>query len=256
MAILYGIGSPDFTTLSLNPARLLPVEPMEFSLEGASEKKESTKFKDGKIVKAGSVVSKETYTMKVGIEAVNWMALQFAYGELAGVTASASLPILKYATVPSTSPYEIVDTDITTTTVQVSVTQSGAGTWGRARPLTRNTTTPTSGEFQVTTGSNKLTFNAAQAGAPIAYRTFKTYTNIESIGAESVYTAFSTFTFSGILYMDEELVKVVVPTISRSNIPTLSVVDTTKFELEFDITISGSFRTAFQMYNLSTAPVS
>jgi hypothetical protein len=96
MALLYGLGSPDFLTAGLNPERLLPVEPMEFSIEGASEKKESKKFKDGKIVTAGSASSSETYTTKIGIQAVNWLSLQFAFGELAGTTASIALPDVRY----------------------------------------------------------------------------------------------------------------------------------------------------------------
>ena len=253
MALFYGMGSPDFLTQGLNPERLLPVEPMEFSIEGASEKKESKKFKDGKIVTAGSAVASETYTMKIGIEAVNWLALQFAFGELAGVTPSIALPEIKYGTVPSSAPYEITDTGITDTNIWLTVLTAGA--WGRARPLNKVAGTPQAGEFQVNTTTAKLIFNAAQAGAPFAYRIFKTYTNIESIGAEAVFTALSSFSFSAVGYLDEENVKIVVPKITRANIPTLNVSDVTKFELEFDMIVSGSFRTAFQVYNLTTAPV-
>lgn len=253
MALFYGLGYPDFLTAGLNPERLLPVEPMEFSIEGASEKKESKKFKEGKIVTAGSAVSSETYTMKLGIEAVNWLSLQFAFGELAGLTASVALPEIKYGTVPTASPYEITDAEISDTNVWVTTTAAGA--WGRARPLGRAASAPQAGEFQVNTTTKKLIFNVAQAGAPFAYRLFKTRTNIESIGAEAVFTALSSFAFSAVGYLDEEMVKIVVPRITRSNIPTLNVADVTKFDLEFDMVVSGSFRSAFQIYNLTTAPV-
>jgi enhancing lycopene biosynthesis protein 2 len=244
------MGYPDFLTAGLNPERLLPVEPMEFSIEGASEKKESKKFKDGKIVTAGSAVSSEKYTMKIGIQAVNWLSMQFAFGELAGVTSSIALPELRYGTVPSAAPYEVADADISDTNVWATVLTAGG--WGRARPLNKAASAPQTGEFQVNTSSKKLVFNAAQAGAPFAYRIFKTYANIESIGAEGVFTALSSFAFSAVGYLDEEKVKIIIPKIIRANIPTLNISDVTKFDLEFDMIVSGSFRSAFQVYNLST----
>lgn len=253
MAIFYGAGSPDFTSVGLNPERLLPVEPMEISIEGASEKKKSTKYKDGLIVTAGSAQSTEEYTAKIGIEAVNWQSIQFAYGELAGITTSVALPELRYATVPASGTYEVADADISDTNVWVTVMT--AGSWGRAKPLTKVVGTPAAGEFKVDTSLKKLVFNAAQASAPFAYRLFKTYTNIESIGAEAVFTALSSFSFSAIGYLDEEKVKMVIPKMTKSNIPTLNISDVTKFELEFEMIVSGSNRKPFQFYNLTTAPV-
>lgn len=256
MALLYGLGAPDFTTIGLNPERLLPVEPMEFSIEGESEKKESKKFRDGKIVTAGSALASETYTMKIGIEAVNWLAMQFAFGELAGLTASVALPELKYASFNSSA--EIVDSDLNSETL-VWATVMTAGSWGKQGPLTRvaASATPTARQFKadITSNPKKLVGHSGLANAPVAYRIFKTHTNIESIGAEAVYTALSAFSFSGTGYLDEELVKIIIPRITRSNIPTLAISDVTKFELDFDMIVQGSFRTAFQVYNLTTAGV-
>lgn len=250
MALIYGLGSPDFLTAGLNPERLLPVEPMEFSIEAESEKKESKKFKDGLIVTAGSAQTSEKYTMKIKIEAANWLAIQFAYGELAGITTSVALPEIKYASVPTTAPYVITDADITSTTVWTTVTT--AGTWGKAGPLAKETTTPTAAGFVPDGTAHTLTFHSSRAGAPVAYRVFKTYSNIESIGAETVFTAFSSFSFSGIIYGDEEKIKIVIPKITRTNIPTLNVSDLTSFELDFDLIVSGSDRKPFKLYNLST----
>lgn len=250
MALMYGLGSPDFLTAGLNPERLLPVEPMEFSIEGESEKKESKKFKDGLVVTAGSAQTSEKYTMKIKIEAVNWLAIQFAYGELAGLTASASLPEIKYASVPTASPYVIEDDDITSTNVWATVMTAGA--WGKAGPLAKETTTPTAAGFVPDGTANTLTLHSSRAGAPLAYRVFKPYSNIESIGAETAFTAFSAFSFSGILYGDEEKVKIVIPKIVRTNIPSLNVADLSSFELEFDLIVTGSDRKPFKLYNLTT----
>jgi hypothetical protein len=251
MAIMTGLGRPDFTTIGLTQEKLLPVEPMEFEITGESEKKESKKFVDGKLVTAGTALGSTTFTMKIGIEAINWLAIQFAFGELAGTTASIALPELRYGTVPTATPYEVADADITDDLIQVSINAKGA--WGEPRPLTKITGAgaPTTGQFKVDTTAKKLIFNAAEAGAPFVYRIFKTQTALPSIGAEPVFEALSAFSFSGIGHTDEGRVKIIIPKINRSSVPSISLSDVTKFELEFDLLTVGSDRFPFKMFKLS-----
>jgi hypothetical protein len=256
MALYYGMGSPDFTTLGLNPERLLPVEPMGFTIDGASEKKESKKYRDGKVVTAGSALASDKYTAKCELEAANWLAIQWAYGELAGLTPSVALPDLQYLTVPGGATPEIAISDLSDANVLVTVMQ--AGSWGKAKPLTRVTgSTINAGEFKadLTSTPKKLIFNTAQSGAPIGVRRLKNYTNIESLFAEQVFTTFSAFSFSGLIYGDEETIKIYIPKITRSNIPSLDISDITKFSLEYEMIVTGSFRSAFQLYNLTTAGI-
>lgn len=244
MALLYGIGSFDFLTLGLTPERLLPVEPMEFTLAGESTSKTSTKFKDGILVTAGTAQAGETFTLTIGIEAVNWLSLQFAYGELASTTASIALPTLKYATIPALTPFEIIDTDLTSLVVYATDLASGI-------PLTRVVGAPAAtGEFQVVTGTTRLVFHSSDAGKAIAYRTFKAYTDVSTIGVEAVATTLSNFQFSGVCYNDEEKYELVIPKMGKTNIPSLGISDVTKLDVEFQLALTGSNRKVFQLIKL------
>jgi hypothetical protein len=240
--ILSGMGRFDFSTKSTG--KLIPVEPMEFTLEGAAETQKARKFKDGTLVTSGTVISSTEYTMTVGIEAASWLALQFAYGELAGVTASASLPELRYGTVPAT-PFEVVDADIASGNVQVTLLGD------EPEPLAVITTgTVADGQVRVDTAANKLIFHSSDAGKSFAYRLFKTYTNLQSIGVETVYEVLSSFSFSGLLYTGEGLVKLVIPEISKIGVPTLNPAEVTKLDVEFELLTSGTNRSAFQLYRM------
>lgn len=249
MAIMTGLGKPDFTTLGLVQERLLPVEPMEFSIDGTADKKKSTKFKDGKLVTAGSALGSEEYVMKIGIESVNWLALQFAFGELSGNTSSIALPELRYGVVPAASPYTFVDADITTNQVLVTTIKPGASKG--QKPVTRIASgPPADNEFTVTTGTGTLTFNAAQAGMAFAYRIAKTFTNLQSIGQEAVFEALSAFSFSGIAHTDEGLVKLVIDKMIKTSVASITLSDVTKLELEFDLVVEGTNRLPFKTYAL------
>lgn len=242
--IIYGLGSPIFETKTATPFMLF-VEPMEFSIEGEPEEKESTKYKDGKIVTAGSFVSKETYTLTIGIEAITWQVIQFAYGLLAGVTASAPLPQLRFGTVDPTT-YTIDDADITTEDVLATVVDGS--------PLIKTAAvgSPAAGQYKVDTTNNELLFNSALAGATVAYRVFETLTNVETIGVEAAYTAFNTFKFSGLGYHGDGFkVQIVVPSLSKVGIPTFNIADVTKFELSYKMIVSGSDYLPFKMYKVA-----
>ena len=250
MTIMTGLGRPDFTTAGLSPERMLPVEPMEFTISGSADKKKSRKFVDGKLVTAGTALGGEEFTMKVGIEAVNWLALQFGLGELAQLTASIALPELRYGTVPFSAPYEVADPDLLDANVFASL--MGRGAWGESKPLKLKggAVAPAALEFKVDSTEHKLSFNAALAGAPFAYRVFKVQTNLESIGAEPIFEALSAFAFSGIIHTDEGRIRLIVPKIVRNSAPSLNIGDVAKLEIEFDLVVANGNRSAFKLFKL------
>jgi hypothetical protein len=242
--IIYGLGQPDFTTLA---GQFIYVEPMAFEITGESQEKTSKKFVNGRLVTAGSLIDDESYKMKVSIQAASWTALQFAHGEMAGTTSSISLPEVRYAKVPSASPYEIVDADVGTS----------AGVWVFQvdpidKPLVLSVGAPAAGAFQVDATNTKLVFNAAQAGASIAYRVFKTYSNVGSIGEESLSAAnvLSQFSFSGLAYSDTKPYRIVIPKMARVSVPSISLSDVTTLEAEFRLVVANGKRSAYQLFDI------
>ncbi len=255
--ILSGFGRPDFTALF--PGATLPkflhVEPLEFSLEATSSKLQAKKYVDGVKTIAASRIGEFLYTLKLGIEAASWTSMQFALGELAGTTASVNLPEVRYATVPLVTPFEIADTDLVAATgAQVFVADSG--TWGEEGALTLlvGAGAPATGQFKVDiSGTGKLVFNAAQAGAPIAYRIVKTYTSLASIGQEQVATLLDSMSFSGIAYSDKEYYKIIIPKMQRVSVPSLNLSDVTKLEVEFDLQTPQGYRKPFQIFKMPSS---
>jgi hypothetical protein len=242
--ILYGLGAPDFTT---EGGKFFPVEPMEFSLSGESGVKESMKYVNGRKVVAGALLDGEKYKLKVGIEAISWTALQFAHGQVAGVTPSVALPESRSAKVPSVAPFEIVDPDI----------GSSAGVWVFQvdpidKPLVLSAIAPVAESFQVDAANDKLVFNAAQAGAYVQYRVFKTYTNVPSIGAEAIPVAnlLDRFSFSGFCYADTKKYKIVIPKMQRISVPSINLSDVTKLEVEYQLVVAPGQIAAYQLYDI------
>ena len=242
--ILYGLGFPDFTTVA---GKFLPVEPMEFAISGEGGEKKARKFVRGKMVTAGSLLDGEEFKLKVGIEAASWTALQFAMGEVAGVTPSVALPEVRYGRVPVTAPYEIVDADFGTS----------AGVWVFQidpidKPLILSAVAPAVGAFQLDGANTKIIFNAAQAGASVAYRVFKTFTNLPSIGVEAVPAAnlLNSFTFSGLCYADTKQYRIVIPKMDRISVPSLNISDVTKLEVEYRLAVVPGKNKAFELYDI------
>lgn len=249
--ILTGLGRPSFITPgTAATAKHFPIEPLEFSIEANSTKLQAKKYVNGVKTVAATRIGEVLYTLKLGIEAISWAAMQFALGEVAGTTASIALPEIRYATVPTSSPYEITDTDIGDSAgVWVNVLDSG--TWGADDQLTfQGTSGPAAGSFYVDSGADKLVFNAAQAGAPISYRILKTHTNLASIGQEQVVTLLDNMAFDGITYSDKEYYKIRIPRLLRASAPSLNLADVTKLEVEFDLATPSGLRKPFQIFKM------
>jgi hypothetical protein len=231
MAILTGFGYPDFLVNN----NLLDIEPMEISIEGSSDLKKAKKYVNGKLVTAGTATGEETYTMKVGIEAITWQALQFGFGQLASSESSLALPERRTLTVPSSSPYEVVDADIANTSVWATIRNDG--TWGKAGPLERVTGSPTGKQFKVDVSGTKLVFPSTLAGAKILYRLFKTQSAIDAIGVSQTPQLLNEFSFSGVTFGDSETgkFKIYIPKATKASIPSFNPSDVTKLEIDYEL---------------------
>jgi hypothetical protein len=249
--LISGFGRFDLTNTNSSLPEFWFVEPVGFKINGDSKKVESRKYVDGKNVRAGSKILQVDYTMVVTIEAGSLSALQVALG-FKSAKVDADLPELRFGTVPATGAAEIVDADLgAALEVQAFVTEEGA--WGAEGPLALSVAVgaPATGQFKVDGTNNKLVFATAQAGAPIAYRLVKSYTQIDSIGADATAKALTRFSFSGLGYTDSgEYYKVVAPKLNLAKVPSLAFDEVTKLELEYDLAVASGYSTAFQLYKM------
>jgi hypothetical protein len=242
--IMYGLGQPDFTSLA---GKFVYVEPLTFELTGEGGEIISEKYVAGKKVTAGSLLDGEKYKLKVGIQAASFTALAWAHGEVTKTTSNISLPEVREARVPLVAPFEIVDADLATS----------AGAWAfQVDPidtaLVISVGAPAAGGFQVDAANTRLVFNSAQAGAAIAYRVFKTYSNVRSIGKETLAAAdlLTQFRFGGVGYTDGRRVRIDIPKMARISVPSLSLSDVTTLECEFRLAVAAGERSAYQFYEI------
>lgn len=241
---MYGLGQPDFTTLA---GKFIYVEPLKFMLTGEGGEIVAEKFTRGKKVIAGSLMDGEKYKLQVGIQAASFTALAWAHGEVTKTTSNIVLPEVRESRVPLTAPYEIVDADVATS----------QGVWVfQVDPidtaLTISVGVPTPKTFQVDVTGSKLVFNAEQAGAAIVYRVFKTFTDVRSIGKETLAAGeiLTQFRFGGVGYTDGRLVRIDIPKMSKISVPSLSLTEVSTLEVDFRLSVAAGYRSSYQLYEL------
>lgn len=170
---------------------------------------------------AGSLIISDSYAglseseLKITQEVSDSLHDGLALGELPKSISSTSYYDYVDTVVPTTSPYEVPLLGVTTAlanTSSVLVTMFQSGSWNgistgqKPLNLTRTSSAPTDGQFQVNTttvGAEKLVFNAAQAGAPIIISYLRTVTNKLSIGLASAPVGLPGLYFSAKLISDE-----------------------------------------------------
>lgn len=259
-----GIGDPWVRTTAYDGTlpedqRLLILGLLSFELAAESTPKESQKFNSsGELVSASTVKGATAFTFTLSYNEIEWGNLGFALNQFPRIATSVNIPQLKYATVPLTSPYTVADAAIVVGNaddISVSITASGsagqAGQWfvvvGAA---------PDPGEVQVGTGL--LTFNAAQAGAEIAYPLYSPYATVQDLGGPSGGESWGEFEFFG---------KILVPSVTAGliiHIPKATIAE------DPSITIDDSVPTVavvcgmgtptgwdkpYRLFNMSTATV-
>lgn len=260
--MLSGVGQLFVLTQDLDANSILgeniffPGQFVDFNYEGNAETKKAKAWIDGKRKNVASATGEEEYTLTLSFEYLDWFHMGFAYDEMPQTSSNVTLPIIKKGTVPSTAPYEITDADITATTeASVQVYISSRGSWGEAGPRRKGTTTPNAGEFVADGAATKLIFDASDAGAPVQYIVNKTYATIESIGHEISADNFGKLAFLGDGYGPEfpSRVRIYLPNLTRSSIPSLVTDDVPKFEIQFEANVPAGSRTPHRIYNLATA---
>ncbi|MEO1208296.1 MAG: hypothetical protein AAFX78_02020 [Cyanobacteria bacterium J06638_20] len=226
------------------PKRLLNVEPMEFELAGDAESVSSTKWVDGVLQNAGTGRSSETWSLTLGVEAINWTVWQLTLGEFAETTANYLFPKMKYDTIPE-APHEITDADIGANADVLAVFVEDGRTLTKVAAVGDVDAT---GEFAVTTGAgSKLTFDASDEGKLVGYRVLKTLPTIETIGVEENFTSIGNLEFNGVGYGDTENVHVKIPQMAAAGLPSVSFSEVTKFDLEYTISVAAGQRRPFTL---------
>lgn len=161
--------------------QMIVPEMYSFSFNPNSSEKIARAFNlDAVLSNRSSVEGSRDDSLTLTFEEQTWDQLGFVQNERSKASGAVDLPELVYATVPETAPYEIpistwYDTGFENLIFAQIVTR---GTWGERGGLTRSSSAPSAGQYRVdisTPGSEKLVFNAAQAGAPIAYAKITAY---------------------------------------------------------------------------------
>jgi hypothetical protein len=241
MSQLYsGFGNIVLLDLNLPIAQFLFAEPVMFKVNTNSSEIVSYKMVKGRKVPAGAKQGLQERTCAISIEAVNRASLELALGIKSAISSSLDLVELRTKRVPTSGAAEITDLDIGAALgVQAYVVERG--TWGDSGPLTLLATgAPATGQFKVDSVNNKIVFNAAQAGATIAYTLIKNYTGLRTLGKEQGVAALNNIGLQGLLYTenDAEYTKIVIPKMIKTKSPSLDFGEKTVLELEYRMVVA------------------
>jgi hypothetical protein len=162
---------------------------------------------DGSCTPATVATINDGYTMTAAftVQDTSPRVLSMMMGEAWKATASLGFSESVTLTVPSTSPYEIVNATAIgsgATAPDIQVTVLSVGAFGAPIPLQVITGAATTSAVQLTAASNKLVFHANYAGATVkvAYKSDKA--TIQTLGIETS-TAFTNQKFMGRLCLTE-----------------------------------------------------
>jgi hypothetical protein len=256
-----GIGDPwvrttAFSGTAANDQKMLVLGLLSFELTSESTSKESQKFNSsGELVTATTVKGSTSYTFTLSYNEIDWGNLGFALNQFPRTASSVPIPTLKYGTVPTSPAYTIADTSVVTanlTSMSVVITQSGA--WGQAgQTLTVAGGAPSAGQVQL--ANNLLTFNAAQAGAPVAYTAFATATSVQDLGGPSGASLWGEFEFWGTIFIPSlsQGTKIHIPKATISEDPTITIDDAVPtVSVVCGLSTPSGWNKPFRILNLNT----
>ena len=250
MAILYGLARPTLTTIVAGKERLLTLEPMSFSLAVNTDVVRSTKFNtEGQVVIAGTAKRAITSTLTLGVEAITWMTMQIAHGELASTSTNLEVPDLKFATLPATGLQEINDVAI----LSLAKTTVAVYTDDKAVSLMPVTGVPAAGQYSVASG--KITVGAGYGGSIIGYRLLSVIPTCETLGVEDGATKLAGFRLDGILQSDSKthVRRIMIPQLSQENEPSIEIAAPTKMDLTFTLITQAGRPRPYELYNIPIA---
>lgn len=258
MSQLYsGIGKIVLLDLNQTIPGFLLAEPVGFKINANSSEIVSYKMVCGQKVPAGAKKGLVERTCAMTIEAVNRAALELALGVRSAISASLDLVELRNKNVPASGAFEIVDPDIGAALgVQAYVIEKGA--WGESGSLTLLATgMPAAGQFKVDSANNKIIFNAAQAGAPIAYTLIKNYTGLRTIGREQGAAKLNNIGLQGVLFTDSgtEFTKIVIPKMISTKSTNLDFGEKLALELEYRMVVASGYESDHYLVEMPTGYV-
>jgi len=253
-----GIGDPwirttAFSGTTANAQRMMVLGLLSFELTAESESKESQKFNsEGTLVTASRVKGSTSYSFTLSYNEIDWGNLGFALNQFPRSASAVTIPTLKYGTVPSGAPYTITDADISDTNVSVVITKSGA--WGQAGQAL---VVAGSGSGSVAVSGTTLTFNAAQAGASVAYLAYASSSyNAQDYGGPTGGATWGSFEFWGTIFIPTLTsgTKIYIPEASISEDPTITIDDgVPTVEVVCGMNTPAGWDKPFRILNLDTA---
>jgi hypothetical protein len=257
--MLSGVGQLAIVTRSLDSTSLgqnifFPGQFFKFDYNIESQVKEAKAWVNGRQMTVSSAIGSETYTLALSFQYLDWSHLGFAYDEIPQQSSNVKLPITKSVILPTTGPFEITDTDISSAnanTIKAYVSQRGS--WGEAGYRTSiSTGLPTPGQFIVDTTNKKITFNANDGGAPIQYIIEKTFASLPSIGYEASANGYGSLSFVGKGYGPEfpNGIYINIPSLTRKKSPSLTTENVPEFQMEFGANVVPGKRSPHQFFLL------
>ena len=253
-----GIGDPwirttAFSGTTANAQRMMVLGLLSFELTAESESKESQKFNsEGTLVTASRVKGSTSYSFTLSYNEIDWGNLGFALNQFPRSASAVTIPTLKYGTVPAAAPYTITDADISDTNVSVVITKSGA--WGQAGQAL---VVAGSGSGSVAVSGTTLTFNAAQAGASVAYLAYASSSyNAQDYGGPTGGATWGSFEFWGTIFIPTLTsgTKIYIPEASISEDPTITIDDgVPTVEVVCGMNTPAGWDKPFRILNLDTA---
>lgn len=260
--MLAGAGQLRFETLDLDTGTYAqnlvydgPI--LSFSMTTESDEKVARALREGKLEVVESAIGAVTRTVTITQESVDWWGLGFALDEIPAASTAVPWDIWKdNIKVPATAPYEITDAAITAgNAAAIKIVQSADALGRNRRPLKQSTSPPPAGSVHVDGATGKITFNAAQAGATIAYAIPKTWASGETIGLNNTYDLWGAIKFVGKLYIPNMPVGVgfVFWRLTRSSIGDIEISDgVPTLQSTFKAVPAPGRRSPVSLFNLAT----
>lgn len=230
---------------------------LDFSLATDTNEKVAQALLDGRLEDVESAMGAVSRTVTITQQSMDWWGLGFALDEIPAVSTNVPWDLYKdNIAVPSTAPYEVVDAGITAANqASIHVTQIGDSLGRNRRPLKQGAATPLADTVFVDGAGGKLVFNAAQAGATIAYQIPKTWDTGETIGYNETYDTWGAIKFVGQLYIPNmpQRVGIVFWRLTRSGIGNIEVNDgVPTLQSTFKATRPAGRRAPFSLFHLGT----
>lgn len=222
MAIFKGLGDCGLATTDLaggpSAQKLYPFPAFTFDYSAESETADVREYRGGIRVKAESIEQDFTPTLTLTTQISNWHQMGLALNQLKKSVTNFTLPRIVRGVVPTGGV--ITDAQIVAGNLaSVLVAIERYGSWGQAGALNRSSTAP--GPMAVQVAAGTLTFNAAQAGAPIMYMVDQTLASADVYGGPGATAYLAEMEFYGDIYdssaVGAEGGKIWFPRIKRTN---------------------------------------